>query len=86
MKSEKKINKWVLLVILSIGGGLIYQLPLLRYTFYEPLKEAMGVTDGQLGVLASIFGTINLICYIPGGYIADKFAPGKLIGFSLFTT
>lgn len=86
MKSPRKTNKWILLIVLSVGGGLMYQLPLLRYIFYEPLRQAMGVTDGQLGILASIYGTVSLPCYLPGGYVADKISPKKLITFSLIMT
>lgn len=86
LKSNRKINKWVLLTILSLGGGLIYQLPYLRYAFYEPLRQAMNVTDGELGFIASMYGIIAIFGYLPGGYVADKFSARKLIGFSLICT
>lgn len=86
MKEKKKPNKWIILLVLSLGGGLIYQLPYLRYTFYEPLRLGMGINHTQIGFLGSLYGLINLACHIPGGYVADKFSSRKLITFSLIAT
>ncbi len=66
----------------------IYILPYLRYTYFTPLQEAMGLMDDATayGNLTSVYGIMNLICYIPGGIIADKFDAKKLMVFSMVGT
>lgn len=81
-----KKNRWLTLMILAIGGGIIFQLPFIRLMFYRPFIEAMGLTDGQYGKIASAYGTSAVVCYFLGGYIADKYSPRKLISFSFVST
>lgn len=81
-----KKNRWLTLIILAVGGGIIFQLPFIRLMFYRPFIEAMGLTDGQYGKIASVYGTSAVICYFLGGYIADKYSPRKLISFSFIST
>jgi len=71
---------------LSLSAGAIYLLPFLREIYYLPLQRALGVTNTQLGVLMSVFGTTSLITYFPGGWLADRFSPRKLITFSMLAT
>ena len=71
-------NRWVVLVILSAATGLIYQLPYLRYSYYDAMLEAFGYTNVQLGNLMSVYGIGSLICYILGGIAAEKF-PAKYL-------
>lgn len=80
---KKKLSKnWVTLLILALAGGLVYKLPYLKYTYYESLIEALDVTNIQLGVLVSSFGVASMVCYFPGGWIADRFSPKNLLSFS----
>ncbi|MFA9399149.1 MAG: nitrate/nitrite transporter [Clostridiaceae bacterium] len=81
-----KTNKWIQLLILAIGAGAIYQLPYLRYAFYSQLQEALSLNNFQYGLTLSVYGVVAMICYFPGGYIADRFSPKKLIAFSLIST
>lgn len=32
-------RKWLIIFTLSLGAGLIYQLPYLRFTYYDPLQK-----------------------------------------------
>lgn len=36
-------RKWLIIFTLSLGAGLIYQLPYLRFTYYDPLQKALGL-------------------------------------------
>ena len=58
-------------------------LPFLREVYYIPMQEAFGFDHWQLGVLMSVFGTVSLLTYFPGGWLADRFSPRKLISSSL---
>ncbi|EGI1633921.1 major facilitator superfamily domain-containing protein 9, partial [Campylobacter coli] len=37
----------------------------------------------QMGLLGSAYGLLGLFSYALGGYLADRFAPKKLLIFSL---
>ena len=71
-------NKWFILLLLSASAGLVYQLPYLRYTFYDPMLNAFGYSNAQLGTLMSAFGIGSCICYMLGGFLADRY-PSKYL-------
>ncbi len=58
-------NKWFVLVILSAATGLIYQLPYLRYSYYDSMLNTFGYANAQLGNLMGAYGIGSLICYVP---------------------
>jgi nitrate/nitrite transporter NarK len=71
---------------LCLSGGIIYLLPFLREVYYIPLQKALNLTNTQLGVLMSVFGTTAMISYFPGGWLADRISPRKLITISMLST
>ncbi len=71
-------NKWFILVILSAATGLIYQLPYLRYSYYDSMLNTFGYTNAQLGNLMGAYGIGSLICYVLGGIAAERF-PSKYL-------
>jgi sugar phosphate permease len=79
-------RRWLIMACLSLSGGAIYLLPFLREVYYLPLQRALGVTNTQLGVLMSVFGVTSLITYFPGGWLADRLSPRKMISFSMLAT
>ncbi len=83
-----KKKKWFVLILLMISGGLIYNLPYFRSTFYTPLQEALGLAGqhGKYGFIISVYGLLSIIFYIPGGWIADTFSTRKLLSGSLVAT
>jgi MFS family permease len=83
---NQTIQKWTTLLAVALTGGVINKICYLRETYYTPLQQATGATDIQLGLLMSAFGIANFIFYFPGGVLADKFSPKKLIVFSCFAT
>lgn len=80
------VQKWITLLAVAVTGGVINKICYLRETYYEPLQQATGSTNAQLGMLMSAFGIANFIFYFPGGILADKFSSKNLIVFSCFTT
>jgi sugar phosphate permease len=80
------LRRWLVMACLSLSGGLIYLLPFLREVYYLPLQKALGISNTQLGVLMSVFGATALVSYFPGGWLADRFSPRKLIAFSMLAT
>lgn len=81
-----KIERWVILFAVSLVGGIITKLPYLKDTYYPTLQKATGATNVQIGLLLTMYGIMNFICYFPGGILADKVSPKKLIIFSCFGT
>ena len=66
-------KKWITLLVLCAGGGIIYRLPYLREVFYIPMQQAFHLTNFQMGFLTSMYGIVNFLLYIHGGVIAYKF-------------
>lgn len=85
-KIEK--DKIITLILMMISINTIYLLPYLMYTFYTPLQEAMGLVgrDADYGRLLNIYGIVNVILYLPGGWIADMFDAKKLLVISMIST
>lgn len=86
MKQTKKRNMWLLLIVICLGGSIIYIFPYLQYTFYDSMMAELGFTNTQMGNVMSVYGALNLIAYFIGGIIADRFSSRILITFSLVVT
>jgi len=80
------LRRWLLITVLGFSGGIIFLLPFLFEVFYTPLGSALGLNHTELGGLVSIFGFVSMIFYFPGGWLADRVSPRKLITTSLIGT
>ena len=78
-----KMN-WRGIVLLAFSGGTIYMIPYARSSYYDALMQGLGVTNTQLGMITSFFGLLTIICYFPGGWLADRFSAKKLLTVSFF--
>jgi nitrate/nitrite transporter NarK len=78
-----KIN-WLGIVLLAFSGGTIYMMPYVRSSYYDALMQGLGVTNTELGMITSFFGLLTIICYFPGGWLADRFSAKKLLTVSFF--
>jgi MFS family permease len=65
-------HKWFLLILASMGSSIIYAPAYLKAVFYDPLQQALGVTNTQLGAVFGAYAITALICYLPSGILADK--------------
>ena len=74
-----KSKRNIVLIILSVIAGIAYLAPLIRFTFYDQMVAALGITDIQLGTLAGVYGTLSVIGYVPSGILAEKFNTKKLL-------
>ncbi|WP_181382945.1 MFS transporter [Sporomusa sphaeroides] len=73
----------MIFIILSGTAALLYQLPYLRYTFYDQMAAALNLNDTQMGVLASSVSFASTLCYPIGGYFAARFSMRSLICVTL---
>lgn len=85
-KKGTDMKKWLSLLVLCCGTGVIFQLPYIRNTFYIPLVEALNLTNEEFGALSTSYATISMICYFFGGWIADRVSPRKLLTISFIST
>jgi predicted MFS family arabinose efflux permease len=81
-----KGQKYLGLAILAWGGTFIYQVPMLRYVLYDPLREGLGLDHTQFGDLQAWYGYLATATYFPGGWLADRISARKLLTFSFLAT
>lgn len=87
MKAKKLSMELIMQIIaFAIAGSVIYELPYIKYVYYDKLVEAFQITNAQAGLLLSVYAIGCLVLYIPGGIVADKFSAKKMLVLSLFGT
>lgn len=70
-----------------LAGEAIFALPFHIGRFFRPiLLEQFNLTATELGAAQAVYGVIAMLCYFPGGFIADRFPAYKLIAVSLWMT
>ena len=74
------------MIVLSISGGTIFMAPFLREIYYKPMQEAMSLSNTEMGMLMAVFGTVGLLTYFPGGWLADRISCRKLVTTGMVTT
>ncbi len=77
---------FIAIISFSIAGSVIYELPYIKYIYYDKFLPAFDMTNAQAGFLLSAYAVGCLILYIPGGILADKFSTKKMLVLSLFGT
>jgi nitrate/nitrite transporter NarK len=80
------LRRWLIMTVLSFSGGVIFLLPFLQEVYYRPIAQALNLNNTQVGSLMSVFGVTAVLSYFPGGWLADRVSPRKLITLSLLST
>ena len=80
------IRRWLVMAVLSVSGGMIFLAPFLREVYYIPMQEAMNLSNTQMGMLMGVFGTVSMLTYFPGGWLADRVSSRKLITLGMLAT
>ena len=81
-----RIAAYVQVMIIALAASVIYSAPYLRQLFKTSLLEAFALTEAQLGNLSSTYALSCLICYVPGGWLADRVEARKLLIIALFAS
>ena len=81
-----KAARYLYMAGLMIAGESIYMLPYMRKTFQTSMEQVYGIYSVQVGILNTMFGILAIICYLPSGYLADRFSARNLLIFSLIST
>ena len=75
-------KRWLLLVIVSIFSGTMVITPYLRFNYYDQIVILLtqshpivgaAVINEYIGDLAMVSGAINMVMYIVGGLLVDKY-------------
>lgn len=80
------LHKWALVILISMGSSIIYAPMYLKNVFYDPLMQALGCSNADLGLMVSAYGIAAMICYLPSGIVADKFRMRTLATVGFLTT
>lgn len=76
--------------ILMFFMGMLYSsqnvMPWFSTYYYKAMQGALGYTDGQLGMLITVFGIIAVFMYIIAGILSDRFPLKPLLLISSFGT
>ena len=80
-------NRVYVILGLVLAGEAIFALPFHLARFFRPiLLENFNLTATELGAAQGIYGIVAMLCYFPGGLIADRYPAHKLIALSLWMT
>ena len=82
----QSLRHWLTMAVLSVSGGIIFGLPFLQEIYYKPLMEALALDNTEVGTLMSAFGVTAMLSYFPGGWLADRVSPRKLLTLSLLSS
>lgn len=77
----------VTMASLVVAGEAIYTLPYyVKRDYGHVLVDAAGITRTELGTLNFAFGILAVLCYFPGGWLADRYPARRLLVVSLVAT
>ncbi|MEO1282038.1 MAG: MFS transporter [Pseudomonadota bacterium] len=79
-------SRWLYLFSLMLAGESIYMLPYMRKSFQTSIEEAYAINAVELGLINGMFGLLAMACYLPGGWLADRFPARVLLSGSLVAT
>ncbi len=80
------LKKWLSLLALGTAGGSIFIIVYIKYVFYDQQLQAMGINNTQSGLLLTVYAIVAILLLLPGGGIADRHSPKKIICLSLLGT
>src|SRR6056300_1680764 len=84
--NRERVATYAQVMIIALAASVIYSAPYLRQLFKTSLLDAFSLTETQLGNLSSMYAICSIICYLPGGWLADRVAPRILVIIALFSS
>ncbi len=73
--------------VLVLAGEMVFSLPFHVLRFFRPtVLEVFGFSNADLGDIFAPYGITAMLCYFPGGILADRFSARKLMSISLVVT
>ncbi len=84
--NKERLSVYLQVILLALAASVIYSAPYLRQLFKTSLLDAFSLNELQLGNLSTTYAIASIICYLPGGWIADRVAPRILVIIALFSS
>tara|TARA_B100000214_G_scaffold241113_1_gene176577 strand:- start:1145 stop:2398 length:1254 start_codon:yes stop_codon:yes gene_type:complete len=79
-------HRYIQLLLLIVGSGVIYPAVYMRQNFEGSMLETFDITRAQLGECHTILGIIFFLTYLPSGWLSDKLPTRWLISVSMAGT
>ncbi len=80
-------RRWFTLALLILAGEMIFCLPFHLPRYFRPsVLETFGLSNAELGDVFAVYGVTAMLTYFPGGILADRIAPRRLMAASLAAT
>ena len=73
MKKQSSLSIAIKLFVMGMSWAMVYIMPFIQYTFYDPLLETLGCSNTQLGLLLTIYGIFNIVGAPVGGWLSDRY-------------
>ncbi|MEJ2009623.1 MAG: MFS transporter [Acidobacteriota bacterium] len=73
--------RWMLVVWIAVIGAISYLDRVNISIAGHTISEEFHLTNPQLGLVFSAFTVGYMLCQIPGGWLADRFGPRKILTF-----
>lgn len=75
------------MLTLIVAGEAIFGLPFVIVRLFRPtLLDVFEITNLELGTAFSVYGVLAMIAYLPGGPLADRYSPRKMMTLALIGT
>lgn len=75
------------MLALVTAGEMIFSLPYHLTRYFRPtVREVFNFSNADLGDIFVPYGILAMLTYFPGGILADRFPPRKLMTFALVST
>ena len=85
--STETRSRILTMFVLVLAGEMMYSLPFHVLRFFRPtVLEVFGFSNADLGDIFAPYGITAMLCYFPGGILADRFSARKLMSISLVVT
>jgi nitrate/nitrite transporter NarK len=79
--------RFLTLFALILSGEMIFSLPFHLPRYFRPsVLETFNLSNANLGDIFALYGITAMLAYFPGGLLADRIVPRKLMAASLAAT
>ena len=81
------MHRALYILALIVAGEAVFALPFHLARFFRPtVLDVFALTPTELGAAQGAYGIVAMLAYFPGGALADRFQPRKLLALSLWCT
>lgn len=80
-------QRTLIILCLILAGEAVFALPFHVARFFRAaMLDVFSFSNADLGDVFAVYGVTAMLAYFPGGLIADRFSPRRLIAVSLIAT